>query len=297
MTSPALSVVIPTCNRPAQLAACLHSLAAQTLPPALFEIIVVDDGGAAPAAPALAPFFSSLPLRHLRQPNAGPAAARNAGAALARGRWLAFTDDDCLPEPAWLQTLHSAFLLHPETLLGGATLNALPANPCSAASQLIQDFAYAYYNASPRHARFFASNNLALPAAAFASLGGFHPAFRTAEDRDLCDRWLASTRPALFLPEARVLHAHRLSLASFCRQHLAYGRGARRFQLAHRRRASRSSIEPAFYLSILRRLPHSLAAQPNPLRTAALLALWQAANTTGWLLETLQSPRNSHASR
>lgn len=92
--APLVSVIVPTRDRPALLAEALASLAAQTL--ADFECIVVDDGGAhGVALPADARF------RLVRRDwSGGAAAARNTGIAEARGRYVAFLDDDdCyLPE-------------------------------------------------------------------------------------------------------------------------------------------------------------------------------------------------------
>jgi glycosyltransferase involved in cell wall biosynthesis len=93
------SVIIPARDAAATLGDCLAGLAAQDTR-AAFEVIVVDDGSrddtaaVAQAAP--------LDLRVLRGQGAGPAAARNLGAAAARGAVLAFTDADCVPEPGWL---------------------------------------------------------------------------------------------------------------------------------------------------------------------------------------------------
>ena len=55
MDSPRLSVVIPTHNRKAILERCLQALAVQTLPPAEFEVIVVDDGSSDGTPEALPP--------------------------------------------------------------------------------------------------------------------------------------------------------------------------------------------------------------------------------------------------
>ena len=88
-----VSIVIPTYGRPDQLAACLDSLEALDYPRDRFEVIVVDDGSPQP----LPPYGGALRVTLVRQAHAGPAAARNTGAAASRGRWLAFTDDDCRP--------------------------------------------------------------------------------------------------------------------------------------------------------------------------------------------------------
>jgi len=106
---PFFSIVVPTCDRPRQLAACLQSLARLDYPRDRFEVIVVDDGTTT-AAPALVVEMKAGPdVRLVRQPHAGPAAARNLGASHARGSLLAFTDDDCAPAPDWLWALAARF--------------------------------------------------------------------------------------------------------------------------------------------------------------------------------------------
>lgn len=96
---PVASVIVPAFNAASTLPATLEALGAQVLTDP-FEVIVVDDGssdGTVEVARA-----ASLPVTLLEQPNLGPAAARNRGAAAASGRVLAFTDADCVPEPDWL---------------------------------------------------------------------------------------------------------------------------------------------------------------------------------------------------
>lgn len=252
-------------------------------------MIVVDDGGAAPAAPVAAGFQDRLRLRNVRQWNQGPAAARNTGARVASGRILCFTDDDCEPEPEWLSAMHRALDHNPGAMAGGRTVNSLAGEPCPEASQWIHEFVYAHYNRDPRGARFFASNNMAMAAEGFHELGGFDRAFRNSEDRDLCDRWICSGRRMIYLPEAVVGHAHRMNLRGYWQQHVGYGRGARRFMSAHRRRNPRAPrIEGSFYAGLLRELPRTLRGGSKPWQTAFLLALWQAANLWGFALETVR---------
>lgn len=295
--SPEFSVIIPTYNRPGPLNACLKALATQDVE-LEFEVIVVDDGGSCDAGLVVEAWRESLDVRLRRRSNGGPAAARNAGAETARGRWLAFTDDDCEASPGWLAAMKRATQENPEALLGGRTLNALTNNPCASASQLIQDSAYMYYNQQAAGASFFAANNMVLPAAGFRELGGFDPSFRTAEDRDLCDRWRASGRILMYVPEAVIRHSREMGLREFWRQHVGYGRGARRFQVAHRKRdATTSTIQPGFYCWLLRAAPRLLRDQPSPLAQAALLGIWQLANTTGFFLEWLKSENRHHEAR
>jgi glycosyltransferase involved in cell wall biosynthesis len=278
------SIVIPTYRRPHQLASCLRSLARLDYPRNDFEVVVVDDGGEGPIESVIDGFRDQLDVTLLHQSNAGPAAARNTGAARAKGTFLAFTDDDCAPDPGWLKAL--AGHLSADCAVGGRTVNALPQNPYSSTSQLIIDFVYARYNADASRARFFASNNLALPATLFRAAGGFDATLRTSEDRELCDRWLHSGHRMAYAPEAVVHHAHSLTLRTFCRQHFNYGRGACRFyQLRARLRGHPATLEArAFYVAMLR-YPFSRARGRRALGLATLLVISQAASAAGLLWE------------
>jgi GT2 family glycosyltransferase len=282
-----MSIVIPTYSRPDQLAQCLRSLSGVDYPRDRLEVIVVDDGSATPLDDVVAPFRSDLALTLTRQANSGQAAARNAGAERAGGQYLAFTDDDCMPEPGWLTEIAGILSQAPESMVGGATVDA-GSTLYSATSQLIVDVVYRHYNADPLKARFVASNNMVLPARGFRELGGFDTTFRAAEDRDLCDRWLHHGKRIIYAPGARVRHARPMNGRAFCRQHFAYGRGAERF---NRQRAARKSgnmlAEFSFHLNVRNWLWLPLTKVPlrKVLPVAALLALWQTANFAGFVWE------------
>jgi GT2 family glycosyltransferase len=283
------SVIIPTFNRPTQLADCLRALAEQDYPADRFEVIVVDDGSESPVHTLILPYRNSINITALRTANGGPGAARNHGARIARGRFLAFTDDDCAPSTGWLSALMTTFRASPEALTGGGIRNALIENPFSAASQLILDFVHDYSRRQPESLRFFSSNNIALASRLFRELDGFNLQFRTSEDRDLCDRWSESGRQFVFAPEALVHHSNDLSFRSFWRQHLGYGRGARMFYMARRsRRPGEATIRGGFYLALLHRLPVLIMQQKrHQLILPLLMVVWQAANLAGFLQEAL----------
>ncbi len=284
---PFFSIIIPTYNRPEQLANCLSSLAALDYPRHRFEVIVVDDGSDRPPNEVIGSFGQQLQLTLLTQDNAGPAAARNTGVALARGQFLAFTDDDCAVTPNWLKALASRFATLLTQTIAGRTVNALPHNPFAAASQTIIDLVHAYYNADPSRAQFLASNNLALPADIFRNLGGFDETFRTSEDRDLCDRLLHHGHRLTYAPEVVVYHLHDLTGRSFWQQHFAYGRGAFRYHQSRARRGV-GLFRPdlRFYLHVLRQIVKQETEKPALLRVL-LLGLWQLANTAGFMRETI----------
>ena len=109
---PSVSVVVPTCGRPALLDRCLRALAAQRADPgprgiASFELIVVDDRPSAATERAVARWARRahpLAIRYIASTGPhGPAAARNHGWRAARGDVVAFTDDDTEPDPRWLR--------------------------------------------------------------------------------------------------------------------------------------------------------------------------------------------------
>lgn len=103
---PLVSVVVSTFQRPARLRALLDGLANQTVSRDQFEVVVVDDASGDDTWEVLQDIDRSSalhlrPLRHNR--NMGPAAGRNTGWRAARSPVIAFTDDDCVPTPGWLE--------------------------------------------------------------------------------------------------------------------------------------------------------------------------------------------------
>ncbi len=102
---PEISVVVPTFRRPASLPELMAALEGQSLAPTRFEVLVVDNGSCDDTQGVLAQLAerSPLTLRVLEHTlTQGPAGARNAGWQAARAPLVAFTDDDCLPQPGWL---------------------------------------------------------------------------------------------------------------------------------------------------------------------------------------------------
>jgi glycosyltransferase involved in cell wall biosynthesis len=284
---PFFSVIVPTHNRKSQLALCLQALAAQKYPRDRFEVVVADDGSHEPPREMVASVAEVLHVTLLIEPHGGPAAARNAGAARARGEFLAFTDDDCEPAPDWLKNLAARLASLPTHLVGGRTVNALTGNIYSATSQAMIDVIYAHFNRDPEDAQFLATNNIAMPAAQFHAMGGFNSSFHFAEDREFCDRWLHRGYRMTYAPEVLVHHRHHLSLRKLWRQHFNYGRGAFLFHRIRARRGSKFRFETAFYLAVFR---HPLARDggARDLLMKALMAEIQMANAAGFFFQAIK---------
>ena len=286
---PFFSIIIPTYNRPERLANCLTAISQLNYPRDRFEVIVVDDGSKVPLDSVISPLQDKIQLTLIRQENAGPATARNHGAQLAQGEFLAFTDDDCQPTADWLSQFAASFVNAPQAMLGGQTINALADNPFSTASQKLIDYLYDYYNPAKGKDAFFASNNIAMPKANFIALKGFDVSFplAAAEDRDFCDRW-NQTYPMVYVPTAQIKHFHQLSLTSFWRQHFGYGRGAFCFhQIRSQRAAKEIEVEPiSFYFELLSYPFSQTLAQPK-LIISSLFFVSQVANVAGFFWERL----------
>jgi len=285
---PLFSIIIPTYDRPKQLSTCLKSLAGLHYPRDRFEVIVVDDGSETPPETVVSPFYKKMNVTLLTRSHAGSAATRNTGATHAKGKFLAFTDDDCMPAPDWLQVLAAHFTEKQDCIVGGRTINLLTNNIYSAMSQLIVDIVYRHYNSNPNQSRFFTSNNMALPTDHFFAIGGFNPNFNTSEDREFCDRYLYHGFKLIYAPEAIVYHAHALKLLTFCKQHFNYGRGAFRFHLTRFRRGAGSLFEDSkFHLNLRNWLlyPFSQVQGSQAISLAMLLLTWQLVNAAGFFWE------------
>lgn len=293
MKLPFFSVVVPTYKRPQALAGCLGAIENVDYPRELLEVIVVDDGSPNPPEAVVREYARRLPVRLVLQDNAGPAAARNHGAELAGGDFLAFVDDDCQLSPTWLQVMAGRFRDVPTCAVTGCTQNVLNRNIFAKTSQTLIAFLYAYYNADPERACFLTSNNMAISAELFRRSGGFDTSFLRAagEDREFCDRLLAGGHRVVYAPDAVVFHAHELTLLSFLRQHFHYGRAAYHF---HRLRARRHKggfrFEPCrFYLALL---GHAFE-EHRRVQTIGLmfmLGLTQVMNALGFFWEGFLAP-------
>ena len=298
---PLFSVVVPTYNRPERLASCLAALVEQDYLRDRIEVVIVDDGSPMPMDSVVNPFESKLSVTLIRQKNAGPAAARNAGAKQAKGTLLAFTDDDCMPSTDWLSGFADRLRQTPDAMVGGRSLNALPNNSYSTASQALIDYLYSYYGGSERSAAepsdgeqmvFFASNNIAMARENYLSVGGFDTSFplAAAEDRELCDRWQHQGLPMVYAPEVTIRHAHHLSLQSFWKQHFGYGRGAFCFhQVRSQRNEEPIRVEPVKFYTDLLTYPLSRKDVKSPLFVSGLFFLSQVATTAGFFWERMQS--------
>jgi glycosyltransferase involved in cell wall biosynthesis len=124
-TPPAVSVVIATRNRSAYWDELMAALATQDLGARQFEVVIVDDASSDDTWATLKAALPKGPLSVLALrlgTRAGQGQARNVGIAAARGDIVAFTDDDCVPDPRWLSVLTEPFFRPGSTIVQGRTI-------------------------------------------------------------------------------------------------------------------------------------------------------------------------------
>ena len=212
---PRASLVIPVYGQLAHTLACLRALAAHP-PAAAVEVIVVDDASG-DDTPSVLPRIEGLRY-HRRAANGGFIAACNDGAALARGEFLAFLNNDTVPQPGWLDALLATFDEEPRAGLVGAQLLYPDGRLQEAGGVVFRDGSAWNYGrfASPsdprygylRDADYVSGAAIAIPRALFAEVGGFDRHYAPAyyEDTDLAFAVRAAGRRVLYQPAARVVH-------------------------------------------------------------------------------------------
>jgi GT2 family glycosyltransferase len=210
----ACDIVIPTRNRPAGLARCLAGLLGQS--ETSFRVIVVDDCSDRPLDSVVsAPKFSPLDLTldRLSAPS-GPAAARNAGAALGSAEFLMFLDDDVRPDwrlvGAHLDAVRSSDPEGPPVVSCGPFLEPSDWKPTPwnkwEAVHTKEEADNLVRGVWPVTWRTFHTGNNCLPAALFREVGGFDEEFKRAEDDELALRLSQRGCSFRFQPAAVAWH-------------------------------------------------------------------------------------------
>lgn len=231
MSAAEIAVVVPTRDRPEMLTRLLDGLRMQGLPSDRFEVIVIDDGSSASSTQHVLAEESAraeLALRSVRNETAlGQARARNQGWRGVQAPLVAFTDDDCTPDPEWLSALLLASEAAPGAIVQGRTepdpLGARPEGPFSRTVRV--DALGPQYQTC----------NILYPRALLERLGGFDERVGqpvAGEDTELAWRAFESGAQAVFAADALVFHAiHELGFIGALREAARWSEAARVFAL------------------------------------------------------------------
>mgnify|MGYP001328663425 CR=1 FL=1 len=197
---PSISVVTATYRRAHLLARLVSAIEGQ-LGAGPVELVIVDDASPDETTAELQRLaeVAGVTLVPLRLPhNSGPATARNVGWRTARGALIAFTDDDCVPQPGWLAAL-VAGLVEADVVQGRTMPNpdqAANVGPFSRTLEVTDENGW------------YQTCNIGYRRALLERLGGFDEEFPDAagEDTDLAWRARAAGATTAFAPGALVFH-------------------------------------------------------------------------------------------
>jgi GT2 family glycosyltransferase len=242
-----VSIVVSTHNRAHLLRPCLDALLRQCTDLSSYEIIVVDNNSTDGTPAVLADFVGrGLPIRALREPRQGVSYGRNAGVAVARGRIIAFTDDDIRVAPDWVSRIVRT--LQDDTgvdCIGGPVLPlwaSLPPrwldrrhwSPLS-----VTDYGGDAFDITAEQPRCLLTSNMAFRREVFDRIGTFSPDYPRSQDHELQVRFWTSGGRARYVPEL-VVHTmvpeSRMRTRYHRRWHLQHGRMCARMALRERTR-------------------------------------------------------------
>lgn len=229
VAAPALTVAVCTRDRPHMLAELLDALGAQG-GEAIAEIVVVDQGRRQPVRPPSA--ASCPPIVVVLDDGEGLSRARNLAVARARTGWIAFLDDDCLPEPGWARRLAQSCAAHPAAGYVSGTIAGGHLSPSALRAVSLQRVR----RAGPRRGRWRTSPLSIGQGASFAvkreaaeRLGGWDERlgagtrpFPAGEDFDFNYRFLREGGVAYLDPDLTVMHRQWRSDAELPSLHAGY---------------------------------------------------------------------------
>lgn len=221
-----ISVIIPTHNRSDALNLTIENLAKQDFS-GLWEVIVVNNNSTDNTDEIVNEWKKRFPveLTLLHEPKPGPAAARNAGASIARGGYLLFMDNDVLAGPGLLSKHYEALIRNPDCWIVGQFQN-LPEQEATPFGRYRKALFPLLDSGVPCQVDYITGQGTSMPRRDFESLNGFDQAFAVAsgEDRELALRAIKAGVRILFVPQIVAFHNDWAGSAirDYCRRQRIY---------------------------------------------------------------------------
>ena len=221
-----LSVVIPTYRRATRLHRLLTALEAQITGKPDRQVVVVNDGSHDDAYAKVVERFQTM-IDYVALPqNRGRAAARNAGVRKATGRYLVFTDDDCVPPPHWLDWLVAVLEEYPYAAVVGGPTRLLQSETPSLLEQYATTWGFGPKPLFEKGQLYCVPTaNVAIRRDWFDKVGGFDERFNGGEDTNLTLRLIRAGAHFHLDWSWFTHHGQDWSLRDFCERWFRYGRG------------------------------------------------------------------------
>ena len=214
-----ISVLIPAKDAAETIEKCLRSVFSQRYVGADIDVIVIDDG----SIDRTGEIAKRCGARVIRQDHSGPAVARNAGAKIAWGDVLVFTDADCVPDLEWLHNLLQPFV---DPLVVG-TKGTYQTHQSSIVPRFVQqEYGFKYQRmARQKTIDFIDTYSAAYRREVFQDNGGFDSAFAvpSVEDQEFSFRLARKGYRMAFAPRAVVYHQHDRDIREYLQRKFGIG--------------------------------------------------------------------------
>lgn len=246
-----ISLIIPVYNRPQETEELLNSLTRQTRND--FEVVIVDDGSSQQLSSreVACRYSDRLDIKYVYQDNTGPAGARNAGAANARGDFFVIMDSDCIVPKRYFEKVYLRLENERIEFFGGPDAAARSFNNLQKAVSysMTSLFTTGGIRGNKKRAGSFTprSFNLGISRSLFEMVGGFED-MRIGEDIDFSTRVKETGVKVWFLPEAVVCHKRRTSLKLFFKQVFIFGVARVNLDIRHPKSRKPVFLLPALFL-------------------------------------------------
>ena len=226
-----ISVVVPFRDEEQYLRRCVESLLAAEYPADRVEFVFVDNGST-DGGPAILAEYPRIQL--LSEPRGMSYTARNAAIAVARGKAIAFTDADCVVDPRWLASIHSAIFDRGSLIALGPVCFPAPMSPLLDVLQTYRNdhIQYVVENEIWNHVYGY-TNNMAIRADVFERLGPLEelPIPGDTEIVHRCLKRIAETKIS-YCPDMKIEHLELVSAWVLFRKLVYYGELASHFPQA-----------------------------------------------------------------
>jgi glycosyltransferase involved in cell wall biosynthesis len=179
-----LSIVICSYNRASYIGDALDSLYKQTSGLSAFEAIIVDNNSTDNTAEVFSQWRSAHTngsFTYITETNQGASFARNTGAAVSKGQWLCFMDDDAVATPNYVENILKHIETKPDAVgFGGRIIpKYIPAEPnwmSYYVSSLVGNFDYAPFACAFEHGKYPLESNMIVRKDIYDTIGGFNTA-------------------------------------------------------------------------------------------------------------------------